>query len=420
MNDSTLELLPHQWEFLADTKTRYLALVGGYGCGKTFAFCLKTIFIAAENVGYKGAIMEPTYSMVQRVLVPDMKKALELCKVPYDWKSGKGLFTLHFQEGDTLVYCLSAENYDRMNGMNLAFFGIDECDKIINKEVARAAWYQAISRIRDGRVYQGYTTSTPEGYQFLYEYFQAEPTNNEKIKDRRLIKGRTKDNPHLDKEYIQSMIDNYPPQLVKAYLEGEFVNLTTGPVYPNFDRAKNHTDLSLKDFPGYPLHIGQDFNMGNCSSVVHVLHNGNPIAIDEIQKAHNTEAVINIIKERYPNRHITIYPDASGNNNKTSASMSDLAMLKKAGFQLSYSAKNPPVKDRVNAMNGMFCNSNGERRYLINTKICKEYTKCIEQQTYDKSGQPDKSTGLDHMPDAGGYFINMQFPIVGRPTARIY
>jgi PBSX family phage terminase large subunit len=414
-------LFKHQYEFLSDEETRYLALIGGYGCGKTHAFCYKTVFLAARNIGYSGAIMEPTYGMIKRVLLPKMIELLDEIGVKYSFSKSDAIFTFHFAEGDTTVYCLSAENYNRMAGMNLAFFGVDECDTI-NKDVARSMWNMAISRLRAGKVYQGFTTSTPEGFKFLYEYFHAEPQEDPSIVDRKLIKGKTRDNPTLDEEFIQSMIDNYPPQLIKAYLEGEFVNLNSGSVYPNFDRKLNHTDKSLADFPGYPLHIGQDFNNNNCASVVHVIHQGNPIAIDEISGALNTEQVIRIIKERYGNRHITMYPDASGGQNKTSAAMSDLALLKQAGFELNYTSKNLAVKDRVNAMNGVFCNNSGIRRYLINTRICKEYTRCLEQQVYDKNGQPDKSatSGVDHMLDAGGYFIHRMYPITGRPTARVY
>jgi hypothetical protein len=33
-----------------------------------------------------------------------------------------------------------------------------------------------------------------------------------------------------------------------------------------------------------------------------------------------------------------------------------------------------PVKDRINSMNAMFCNGNGERRYKVNVKRCPVYT----------------------------------------------
>jgi len=415
---SELQLLKHQYEFCADQETRYLALVGGYGCGKTYSFCVKTIFMAAANVGYRGAIMEPTYSMVKRTLIPAMNEALENLNIPYSFSKSDAIYTLHFQEGDCTVYCLSAENYTRMAGMNLAFFGVDECDTI-NKETARSMWNMAISRLRSGKVYQGFTTSTPEGFKFLYEYFHDEPSNNEKITDRKLIRGKTKDNPFIPADFIQSLLDNYPDQLIKSYLEGEFVNLNSGAVYPNFDRVLNHTELSLKDFPNHPLHIGQDFNIGQCASVVSVMHNGNPIVVDEITDTYNTEQLIIRLREKYGKRHITIYPDPAGSQNKTSASQSDIVMLKQAGFDLNFSKAHPPIKDRVNSVNALLCNSNGNRRLLINTKTCKELTKCLEQQAY-KNGMPDKDSGTDHMLDALGYFIYRTYPIIGRASVRQY
>ena len=411
-----LQLLKHQYEFCADQESRYLALVGGFGCGKTFSFCIKTIFLAAANVGYRGAIMEPTYSMIKKTLLPAMDEALETCGIPYTFSKSDAVYTLHFKEGDTTIYCLSAENYRRMAGLNLAFFGVDECDTI-SKDIARSMWNMAMSRLRKGAVYQGYTTSTPEGFNFLYEFFQEEAANKS---DRRLIKGRTAYNPFIPPEFIQSLLENYPPNLIKSYLEGEFTNLTSGQVYYAFDRIQNHTDKTLSDFKNLPLHIGQDFNIGKCASVVHVIDNGLPVAVDEIMGARNTEAVIAAIKERYPGRRIIIYPDSAGNQQKTSAAYSDIAMFKQAGFELNYSTKNPSVRDRVNSVNAMLCNSQGQRRYKINTKMCPMTTKTLEQQVYDKSGQPDKSHDLDHPADALGYFIQRMYPLVSRSTVRVF
>lgn len=415
-----LNLLKHQYEFCADMENRFLALVAGYGAGKTEAFCVKTILMAAANVGYTGVICEPTYGMVKKILVPKMIEHLEKCGVPYDYWAGELKFVLHFEEGDTTIFCMSGENYQRLAGLNLAFFGCDEIDTI-GKDTAEAMWHMAMSRLRSGNVYQGYSCSTPEGFRFLYQFFKADLEDDPEIKDRRMIKGRTHDNPFLPPEFISSLEANYPPQLIEAYLHGEFVNMNSGAVYVNFDRELNHTDKTIADFPKHvPLHIGQDFNVGACASIIHIIDKGLPYAVDEIAKGLNTEQVIQIIKQRYPGRQIIMYPDASGGANKTSASMSDLAMLKQAGFQLNYTAKNPYVKDRVNSMNAMFLNSKGDRRYLINTRTCKEYAKCLEQQAYAANGTPDKSAGNDHMVDAGGYFIHRCYAIQGQATVRVY
>ena len=100
------------------------------------------------------------------------------------------------------------------------------------------------------------------------------------------------------------------------------------------------------------------------------------------------------------------------------ASETDIALLKDAGFIVSAPEANPPVKDRVNAMNAMFCNAEGQRRYLVNTARCPTYTECLEQQAWAQNGEPDKTTGHDHPNDAGGYFIHREYPIV-RKTAKV-
>jgi hypothetical protein len=142
--------------------------------------------------------------------------------------------------------------------------------------------------------------------------------------------------------------------------------------------------------------------------------------VDEIVGCRNTEHLITTLLERFPNRTIAIYPDASGSADKTSASASDIALLRQAGFIVNAKSKNPPVKDRVQAVNAKLCNSNGKLGLFVNILNCPILTKGLEQQGYDKTGAPDKSTGLDHALDALGYFIYYSFPLTGKPTAYIH
>jgi hypothetical protein len=84
-------------------------------------------------------------------------------------------------------------------------------------------------------------------------------------------------------------------------------------------------------------------------------------------------------------REIYIYPDASGDSRKSqNASKTDIAQLNDAGFSVIVDDANPPVKDRINSMNAMFCNANGERRYLVNVQNCPVYTESLDS----KSGRP--------------------------------
>ncbi|RLE40075.1 terminase, partial [Candidatus Woesearchaeota archaeon] len=97
------------------------------------------------------------------------------------------------------------------------------------------------------------------------------------------------------------------------------------------------------------------------------------------------------------------------------ATQSDLQQIKQAGWRVKRIKKNPVIKDRVTAMNGMFCNAKNERRYKVNTNLCPFYTDALEQQAYDSNGFPEKGDGKgDDINDAGGYYIVSQYPIKKR------
>ena len=404
--------MKHQSEFCADYTTPYLALIGGFGAGKTKAFCYKTIIMAGLNAGYEGAIAEPTNYLTRTHLIPNMEEVLFELKIPFDFEKSLQIFHLHFREGTTKIYCLSGENYQRLVGYNLAFFGSDETDTSTH-DIAQEMWNKAVSRVRTGRHQQIYTTSTPEGYKFLYDFFVTKASPKKKS-----IHASSYDNPFLGEAYLESMKRNYTEAQWKVWALGQFGNLHTSIVYDQFDRIKNHTDLTIKDNPrGQALHIGMDFNIDNMAAVTHIIKDGLPHAVEEIVGLKDVPTMIQAIKTRYGNTPILVYPDASGKNRNPVGMDTAHSMLRNAGFKLQVNAANPAVGDRINSMNAMFCNSVGERRYRVNNKSCPLYVSNLERQSWVK-GEPDKSNNVDHTNDAGGYFIHYVYPIQGKTTMR--
>ncbi|MEO8837559.1 MAG: terminase family protein, partial [Herbaspirillum sp.] len=256
--------------------------------------------------------------------------------------------------------------------------------------------------------------TTPEGFRFVYERWQKNP-----VKGYRLYRAKTMDNAaNLPAEYIDNLRNSYPTNLLAAYLDGEFVNLTAGSVYPEFDRLLNADSVEIKDKE--TLHVGMDFNVGKMSAVLHVLRGDDPHAVAEITGVLDTPAMAQTIKDRYKDKGhaIMIYPDASGNARKSNnASESDLSILRSFGFQVCVNLSNPRIKDRVLSANAMI-HKDGARRYRINPETCPQLVESLEKQSYDKNGEPDKSAGLDHIIDAATYFISYRYPIIKR-TATI-
>lgn len=405
---SRVRLLKHQVEFVKDVNTRYLGLVTGYGGGKSYSLCVKALHLASLNVGYRAALLEPTNVMVRDVLIPAMDQVLNETGVKYVFRSSPyPEYHIKFPTGTTVILLRSAENYRRLAGLNLAFYGVDEVDTI-DKATAVKMWRMLQSRLRTGIVRQGFTTSTPEGFSFLHEFF----VENGDRGDRKLIQASSRQNPFLPSDFIESLISNYPENLINAYIDGQFVNLTTGNVYYSFSRQDNGTDKTLDDFPNHILHIGCDFNINNTSATISVIDKNVIYVLDEIVGAYNTEQLIEMINQKYQGKQIMVYPDSSGKNERTNASMTDIIMLKKEGYELFYHTKNPLVKNRVGSVNAMIKNGRGERRLFVNVNNCKNLVKSFEQQGYSMNGVPDKESGLDHIVDAIGYFIWFRFPII--------
>jgi hypothetical protein len=211
--------------------------------------------------------------------------------------------------------------------------------------------------------------------------------------------------------------ETYPSNLLSAYLDGEFVNLTAGSVYAEFDRALNASSETVQ--AGETLHIGMDFNVVKGAAVVHVLRGDDPHAVDEYTGVFDTPSMIELIKRDYGKHQIMIYPDASGKSRKSqNASESDIALLKAAGFRVCVNPANPAVKDRVLSANAMI-HKGGKRRYRVNPQTCPHLVESLEKQAYDKNGEPDKSAGFDHIIDAATYMLAYRYPLTGRPAFSI-
>jgi len=395
-------LLPHQQKFLEDTEHRKLALVCGFGAGKTHGLVAKAVHMAALNIGYVSALFEPVAPMLRDILQRTMDDLLEQWEIPFDFRvSPLPEYTLHFAEGSHTILLRTMETWNRIRGQNLCAIGFDEADTA-NKRVAEQATRMALARLRAGNVQQFYAATTPEGYGWAFDTFDRNAGE-----DTALIRARTMDNPYLPDGFIDSLMANYPPQLIKSYLEGQWVNLNTGQVYDRFDRAK-HVVASLPDLSREPLRVGVDFNVGNMSAVIGVRIGNSLLVIDEVSGAHDTDALASEIKRHYPDRRIYVYPDASGGNRSTNASRTDIQILESHGFSNQSGKANPPVRDRVLAVQSLLENAKGEVRFSV-APGCRRLIECLELQSYTEKGDPDKEAGHDHMVDALGYLVWREF-----------
>jgi hypothetical protein len=425
MPNITPTLTIPQANFLA-LPHKFTLFVGGYGSGKTWTLGSKACKHYWENPGIHRGYFAPTYSQIRDIYYPTIEE------VAHDWglrvdikESNK---EVHFYNGRTYrgtTICRSMEKPGTIVGFKVGEADVDEIDTLPIKK-ATDAWRKIIARIRlkyDGPNGVAVGT-TPEGFRFAYQQWVKAPLMNPEIRTLYgMVQASTYDNElYLPDGYIDSLLLSYPPALIAAYLNGEFTNLTSGTIYNTFNRFHNGTDATHEQ--GEALHIGMDFNVGKMAAITHVIRDSRPLAVDELVDVFDTPKMIEKLKERYWSKKqcpITIYPDASGGSRRSvNASTSDIQLLRDAGFKVKAPDANPPVKDRILAMNAAFCNSLGLRNYRVNVDTCPNYTSNLEQQAWDeKTQEPDKKGGFDHTNDAGGYFIHSKWPVV-KQSARVF
>lgn len=162
------------------------------------------------------------------------------------------------------------------------------------------------------------------------------------------------------------------------------------------------------------LHIGMDFNTDNFSACIMLQARDHLHIIDEIMlMGASTNDMCKEIHNRYgAQRQIFVYPDASGNQRKTSAGgLTDHLILHNAGFKVRTPKTNPPVKDAIAAVNSRLRSTSGEIKLHIDPK-CKHTLDSLNKFSYKEGSRvPDKNSGYDHMFDALKYCVWQLFPL---------
>ena len=399
-----------QGKFLA-MPHKFRLFCAGYGSGKTWVGCMAAGIHFLEHPGVNQGYFAPTYSHIRDIYMATIEEAVFDLGLNVDIKESNK--EVHFFSGRQYrgtTICRSMEKPGQIIGFKIGHAMIDEID-ILPSHKANIAWQKIIARMRYNQpeLKNGIDiTTTPEGFKFTHKTFVEKPNEKPSLKNNYgLIQASTYDNEkNLPDDYIPSLIETYPSELIDAYLNGQFVNLTSGTVYRNYDRVRCDSREAIKE--NEVLNIGLDFNVTLMAACVFVVRNNGWHCVDELKDIYDTPAMIKVIQERYKDHRIKIYPDASGGNRKSvNASQSDLSLLSQAGFRVMVNSRNPFVKDRVLSVNKQF-EIGG---VWVNAKSCPTTARCLEQQSYDINGEPDKKAGTDHQNDAFGYAIAFEFPI---------
>lgn len=394
------------------SKKRFKVVNAGRGFGKTW---LSGAFVMDKDLNHENKVViyvAPTLVMARNLMWDGWIKE----HIPEEYISAKNeqFMTMKFYNGSKF-YCLSAEHPDRLRGLRADLLIVDECAMIAND------FYEIIRPVLSSNHHDGEALyiSTPKGFNWFYEIYckgKENPDTWDCFEFTTLEGGNVS-----AKEVEEAKKDLSPKMFAQEYLAS--FNTISGRVYENYSRDENVCKLD-ENWGHYDIHVGMDFNVNPMTAAIAVLERNSLYFFDEIvEKNSNTQEIAEMIKRRYPEATVYVYPDPTGNKRQTNAPVgqTDFDILRKAGFIVCTPSHPYATKDKFNTVNTALLDASGNRHIFIAENRCVKLRTSWEGYTYKDNGDTDKSSGFDHISDAAAYLICYKLPYyshraVRRPT----
>jgi hypothetical protein len=370
-----------------------------------------------------GVLAAPTFTMLRDATQRALIEILEENDLPFEFNKAENFIVM--KDTRSKIVFRSLEDFERLRGTNLAWFGVDELTYTVEE-----AWLRLEGRLRDPKATRlcGFAVWTPKGFDWVYERFIANP-----VPGYEAIIARPFENHYLlDKvpDFYERLKSSYDERFYEQEVMGAYLSLNSGRVYFSFERERNLKEHAVD--ASRPLLWALDFNVNPMCSVVAQVIGGIVVVLDEIvlNRASTNDACQEFQRRfGYHAAGIEVYGDASGSHMQTAGSTDYeiiTEFLRREGYQYTFRVprSNPPVRERITLMNSMLGALSGQVRLLV-SKRCKELIKDFEQVGYqpnttmiDKASDPRRT----HLSDALGYLVWQECKVgdVGERNRRLF
>lgn len=390
------------------SRARFKGFSGSIGSGKSAALCHEAIKLSYLNPGRTGLVGAPTYPMLRDATLMALTQILEANELPFDLNKSELVLTM--KDTGSKLLLRSLDEYERLRGTNLSWFGVDELTY-----VREEAWLRLEGRLRDPQAKRlcGFAVWTPKGHDWVYKRFIGN-----RVDGYELIQAKPFENRFiLDQipDFYERLKSSYDQKFFQQEVLGEYLATETGLVYHSFSRTEHVGELRLE--LGLPLLWAVDFNVDPMCSVVAQRIGEQIHVLDEIvmNRVSTRQACEEFMKRfyRFTTGGLVVYGDASGNNLKTSGT-TDYEMMREfftrsplRAIDYRVPKANPAVRDRVLMVNAKLRTADGGIQMKIAPQ-CKELIKDFEEVVW-KSGttqiDKDRDSRRTHLSDALGYLV---------------
>ena len=415
--------LPSQRRFHNST-ARFKGFSGPIGSGKSQALCQEAIRLSYLNPGRQGLIGAPTYPMLRDATLTSFLEVVRTNRIPHELN--KSELILVMKDTGSRIYFRAVDDFERLRGTNLAWFGLDELTY-----TAEESWLRLEGRLRDPLAKRlcGFAVWTPKGFDWVYRRFIRNLVDGYEV-----VLAKAFENRHvLDKvpDFYDRLKASYDAKFFEQEVLGEYLNVQAGVVYHAFKRARNAKEVQLDTM--LPLFWALDFNVDPMSSIVAQKDGDEVRVLDEIVLSRaSTHQACEEFMTRYPDHRagIVIYGDASGQRLQT-AGTTDYQMIREYFRRTVYGSpkfrvpsSNPSVRERIALVNSKLFSASEEVQLLVDPR-CKGLVMDFEEVTFKPESSvidKDKDSQRTHLSDALGYLLWQECrprPVFGEQGQRL-
>lgn len=217
---------PHRYQKeFHNSKARFRTLIAGRRGGKSLSGTIEALRWASKKPT-NGMIVAPTYPMLKDVNIPTL---LDWCPKHTIKSWNKVDSKLVLINGSEITF-RSGDNPDRLRGVGLDWTWLDEAS-FMGKEV----WEVIYPALTDRGGY-AWVTTTPQGYDWVYDNFFKPTLRNEP--DYEAWRYTTSDNPYIDKRLIEKARQDLSETMFRQEYLASFEKFE-GMIYPDFEEERH-------------------------------------------------------------------------------------------------------------------------------------------------------------------------------------
>lgn len=407
-----VKLLNHQARFVQSPYVfpdiRYHILCGGFACGKTSSLVYTVLYAVKMLLGKKDRegnnprimVCSKTITFLSKTWTTKFEQVLRNTCSEYKFDKAHNIITV----GNVEMFLIADEEPENIYGFDVCCAVLDELDELPTS-VAMEAVRSVNDRVRQQVI--GFRTpfmclaTTSQGLKGLYQtvlYFRKAGIGFV------LMRARTKDNTYLPPDYVKNMYSIYNEKEVECLLEGKFISIDSGLVFPDYNPELNKLDSDLyeavrDEMKDTTVYIGQDFNGFGNNAIAAVIIDGAVVLVKDYEFPDIRRAP-EVFRYDFPTQRIVWIPDMTYKEHFGEFKKE----LRQFRIHIAYRSCNALVADRNFACNKMMI---AERLFIC--PLCKDTENTLLTWQKDpKTGLPSKGGkgAPDHKGDCLGYIVH--------------